>query len=58
MKEKKVSQTTLAKKLGVTRQTVCEQLKDWENGTEPRISTLKRWAVALEVDDNSFLKDL
>lgn len=55
MNEKKISRSDLARKLGVTRQSITNILKKWECGSEPKISTLNRWEMALGVKKGSFL---
>ncbi|MGL4566941.1 MAG: helix-turn-helix transcriptional regulator [Fusobacteriaceae bacterium] len=49
MVEKKISQSELARRLGVNRQTVYGQLKFWEKGGIPKIKSIYTWSKALDV---------
>lgn len=56
MNTKNISRSDLARKLGVSRQSITDILKKWECGSEPKISTLNKWESALGVGKGSFLK--
>lgn len=42
LKNNKVSQSELARKLGVSRGTINKHLHRWENGKIPTLTTLKK----------------
>ena len=50
LKEKKITKSQLAKKLGIQRQTVNSQLNYWKAGGEPSLRSLKKWGNALDID--------
>ncbi|WP_319201302.1 helix-turn-helix transcriptional regulator [uncultured Ilyobacter sp.] len=58
LKNREITQSQLAKELGVTRQSVTDTLNNWENGVTPRITTLKKWSEVINVNYEFFLKYL
>lgn len=56
MNEKEISRSDLARKLGVTRQSITDILKKWECGSEPKVSTLNKWEHALGIKKGTFLE--
>lgn len=56
LKNKKISQSELARKLGVSRGTINKHLHRWESGETPTLKTLKKWCSGLDEDYKKFLK--
>lgn len=56
LKNNKISQSELGRKLGVSRGTINKHLHRWENGETPTLTTLKKWCFELNEDYKNFLK--
>jgi transcriptional regulator with XRE-family HTH domain len=58
LKNKGITQSQLAKELGITRQSVTDTLNNWDKGVVPRITTLRKWAEIINVEYEFFLSYL
>ena len=58
MSKKNITKSELANRLGITRQSVSTMLNNWSRGTEPKLSTLKKWCRALGVSEKDIFKSL
>lgn len=55
LKNRNISQSELARKLGQDRQNINKHLKKWKDGNVPTISLLKKWCSAINCDYKKFL---
>lgn len=49
LQKQNITQSELARRLNKPRQLIYKNLKRWEYGDSPNLSTLKEWAAALNV---------
>lgn len=55
LKNKKITQVELARRLQQNRQAINKHLKRWNEGKAPTISLLKKWCNAIGSDYKKFL---
>lgn len=55
LKEKKISQAELARKLKQDRQSINKHLKKWKDGGVPTVALLKKWCESIGTDYKKFL---
>ena len=56
LNNEKITVTKLAEKLGIKKQTVCSQIKYWENGGQPTLKTIALWSETLEISQEKFIQ--
>lgn len=56
--DRKIKKSEIAKKLGITRQTLSTNIEKWKAGREPSIKTIKKYLEPLGIDIKNFLKTL
>ncbi len=56
LNNEKITITKLAEKLGIKKQTVCSQIKYWENGGQPTLKTIALWSETLKISQEKFIQ--
>lgn len=56
--DKKIKKSELARKIGITRQTLSTNIEKWKVGREPNIKTIKKYLEPLGIDIKKFLKNM
>jgi DNA-binding XRE family transcriptional regulator len=56
--EKKLKKSEVAKKLGITRQTLSSNIEQWKKGRNPNLNTVKKYLDVVGGDIKKFLKSL
>lgn len=56
--QKNISNSELARRLSIKRQSINSQLKYWENGGTPTIKTINAWSKAIDINPNILLKEI
>lgn len=56
LNNEKITVTKLAEKLGIKKQTVCSQIKYWENGGQPTLKTIALWSETLKISQEKFIQ--
>lgn len=56
LSNEKITITKLAEKLGIKKQTVCSQIKYWENGGQPTLKTIALWSETLKISQEKFIQ--
>lgn len=54
LKQRKITQSELAEKLGVKKQTIYSQMKYWDNGGTPTMRSILAWSKALKISQQKF----
>lgn len=54
LKQQKITQTELADKLKVKKQTVNSQIRYWEKGGTPTLRSILIWSKALNISKQKF----
>lgn len=52
--DKKIKKSEIARKIGITRQTLSTNIEKWKAGREPNIKTIKKYLEVLNIDAKDF----